>query len=221
MPKSEKRLRVLENIGYVVGYDEKERNPAWVCYRLFRVSNPESLKRPSDFTVDTRTNSRVTHKDYTHSGYDRGHLAPNYGIVTRYGREAQLETFYMSNIVPQKAGLNRGIWRELEMKVAGDWANRLGEVWVITGTVYDHLEEELQSGVEIPDAFYKIVIDEHNGNLRVCSFLIPESATNQSYERFLTSIDRIEELTGLDFLHELPDSGEDAIEAWTPRQLPF
>ena len=29
----------------------------------------------------------------------RGHMAQNYGITTRYGKEAQRETFYMSNIV--------------------------------------------------------------------------------------------------------------------------
>ncbi len=56
--------------------------------------------------MDTLTIAKVTHNDYTHSGYDRGHMAPNYAIATRYGQEAQKETFLMSNIVPQLGNLN-------------------------------------------------------------------------------------------------------------------
>ena len=214
MPKSSRQLRILENIGFTVGYDEIRENPSWVCYRLFRITDPVSPKRPSRFSVDDRTQAKVSHEDYTNSGYDRGHMAPNYAIATRYGREAQLETFLMSNIVPQLGNLNRVVWRLLEEKIATDYAMRLEEVWITTGPIYDQHIEKLDAGNEIPDAFYKIIVDEHNGNLRALAFLIPETASKQPIDTFLTSIDQIEQLTGLDFFTELPDEAEDRFEAW-------
>jgi len=32
----------------------------------------------------------------SHTGYDRGHMAPNYGIDICYGKEAQVETFLLN-----------------------------------------------------------------------------------------------------------------------------
>lgn len=101
-----RKLTILKNIGYTVSYDEIRENPAWVCCRLISITYPVSPKRPSKFSMDTLTIAKVTHNDYTHSGYDRGHMAPNYAIATRYGQEAQKETFLMSNIVPQLGNLN-------------------------------------------------------------------------------------------------------------------
>jgi len=115
------RVNVLENRGYVTGYSESMRNPMWVTYRIFDVPKLEQRvigPRKSRFAVDTRTKAQVSHNDYTHSGYDRGHMAPNYGIATRYGREAQLETFLMSNVIAQNSLVNRHLWKDLEMRVA-------------------------------------------------------------------------------------------------------
>ena len=106
-------LTILANKGFVVGYDQKRLNPAWVAYKVFQIA-PDSVspKRPSHFEEDERLTVQVSHEDYTHSGYDRGHMAPNYAIATRYGKKAQLQTFLTSNITPQKHTLNDGIWKK-------------------------------------------------------------------------------------------------------------
>ena len=52
------------------------------------------------------------------SGYDRGHMAPNYAIDTVFGERAHKQTFLMSNIVPQRPELNQGPWKEIEQVVA-------------------------------------------------------------------------------------------------------
>jgi endonuclease G len=219
LPKSHRNLKILENIAFTVGYDEVEMNPAWVCYRIPKVDNPISLKRPSGFDMDTRTISKVSHGSYTNSGFDRGHMAPNSAIATRFGAAAQKETFLMSNIVPQAPGLNRGIWRLLEDRIVNVYSVAFEEVWVTTGPIYDSKEEEISSGVEIPDGFFKIIIDEDKGKLRVLSFLIPETASKQSFDQFLTSVDQIEQLTGLDFFTELPDPDEEKLESWIPSRI--
>ena len=214
LPISPTEVRVLVNEGFVVGYSEERRNPLWVAYLVFAVQEGVSHPRPSRFRVDGRTQARVSHEDYTHSGYDRGHMAPNHAISTRYGREAQLATFLMSNIAPQTPALNRQLWRRLEMRIANDYAQRFEEVWIITGPVFDDQVEMLASGVEIPDAFYKIILDEDEAGPRVLAFVMPQGAVGgEELGRYLTTVDRIEELTGLDFLSELEDEVEDALES--------
>src|SRR5690606_27274146 len=85
------------NPAYLAGYSETLANPLWVAYRVADVNPlPAPAERPDRFEVDVRTVTRVEPDAYTGSGYDRGHLAPNYAIATRYGEDAQRETFWMS-----------------------------------------------------------------------------------------------------------------------------
>lgn len=224
-PVASNSLKRIDRIGYVVGYDEKRKNPAWVAYYLAPVEKkPQGIsRRPSKFNTDMTTEAKVSHQDYTHSGYDRGHMAPNYGISTRYGRQAQLETFLMSNIVPQKGNLNRGVWRELEMKVAdikGGIANRVEGVYVITGPIYDDKIEKIKDNIEIPDSFYKIIVDLENKIPRTLAFIMPQDANRKDEpEKFLTSIDEIEKQTGLDFFADMQDSYESKFEAKIAKQI--
>ena len=87
------------------------------------------------------------------------------------------------------------------------------EVWIITGPVYDDHREELKSGVEIPDAFFKIIVDEQSGQPRVLAFVIDQDVSgSERFSQFLTSVDFIEGKTGMDFLAELEDELEGEIE---------
>jgi len=222
LPRATAAVTVLSNKGYVVGYSDTRRNPLWVAYRVFRTNTTTISPRPARFSPDGRTQSTVSHDDYTRSGHDRGHMAPNYAIATRYGRAAQIETFLMSNICPQKPDLNRYAWKELEALVATRYANQLEEVWIICGPIFDDQIAKLESGVEIPDAFYKIVVDEKDGKVRVLAFVMPQgvsSADKDMLPKFLTSVDEVERQTGLNFLHELPDDVEDRVEAEQPKGL--
>jgi len=213
-------IKRIDRTGYVLAYDEKRKNPAWVAYHLTAIEKKPTSKRPSRFNTDKTTEAKVSHKDYTHSGYDRGHMAPNYGISTRYGRAAQIETFLMSNIVPQKPNLNRGVWRELEMKVA-KLANRFDGVYIITGPIYDNQIETIsKKNIEIPDSFYKIIIDLENNIPRALAFIMPQNVNRKDKpEKFLTNIDEIEKQTGLDFFADLEDSYESKFEHQIAKQI--
>lgn len=208
-------LRVLVNRGYVVGYNEARGNPAWAAYRVRDLPKlPPTPPRPDTFAVDRRTAARVAPDAYTGSGYDRGHLAPNYAIATRHGRVAQEETFLMSNITPQRHALNAGVWKQLEAKIATSYPARYEDVWAIVGPIFGRHPRELRGGVQVPEAFFLIVIDEHEGKLRTLAFIVPQDAPAEtSAERYLTSIDEIEQRTQLDFLPELDDATEMDLEA--------
>lgn len=204
---------VLTNTGYLVGYCEVRRNPAWVSFSLSSITVAKTAKRPSTFLTDTRTTSRVTHHDYTNSGYDRGHMAPNYAIATRYGHEAQRETFLMSNVSPQSPNLNRIWWRLLEEKEANDFAIRFERVWILTGPVFDSRPGKLRSGIDISTAFYRIILDEENGVPRVLAFVAPQTVTGREpLSDYLTSVREIEQQTGLDFFPSLPREVQEQME---------
>jgi endonuclease G, mitochondrial len=208
-------ITLLDNGAFVVGYDEIRRVPAWVAYRLFPNPGTFSFSRPSRFSIDERTRARISHDDYTNTGFSRGHMAPNFAIMTRYGREAQLATFTMSNIVPQRQALNGGPWENLESMIANDFAENLEEVWVITGPIFDDiLELFAESSVEIPDQFYKIVVDEENGQPRSLAFIMNEDTRSPAkLEDFLVSIDAIETVAGFDFFPGLDDDAEEDLES--------
>ena len=208
------RVNVLENRGYVAGYSESMRNPLWVTYRIFDIPKVSYGKRKSRFSVDTRTQAQVSHSDYTGSGYDRGHMAPNYGIATRYGREAQLETFLMSNVIPQNPMVNRHLWKDLEMRVAKRYGRYFGEVWVVTGPVFQGEIKKLDSGIPVPSAYYKVIVDEHHGELRTLAFMVPRHVPPFTrIKTCLISIDELEQLTDLDFFPGLPDDLEAELES--------
>jgi len=212
--------RVFRNADFMLGYSDVRGNPLWVSYALAPVEKgAKRYKRPSSFKVDWRSANKVTHKDYTRSGYDRGHMAPNYAISTLYGRQAQLDTFLMSNITPQKPKLNRKLWQRLEEVGVKHFTQLSGKLWVITGPVFDEDVQRLDSAwrVEIPDAFYKIYIRARAEQPpQTLAFLMPQNVRgNESLARYVVSIDKIEALTGLDFFSELDDGIEAKVEART------
>lgn len=207
-------LRVLANTGYVVGYSDALGNPLWAAYRVPDANPVDAPPRPDEFTLDIRTAARIEPGDYTRSGYDRGHLAPNFAIATRYGRRAQEETFLMSNIIPQKHALNAGLWQQLEQRIATAYPARFGEVWVIAGPVFGPRPERLRRRVAVPEACYMILVDESAGRVRTTAYLFPQTAPeSRRLDDFLVAIDELERRTGLDFLSELPDAPEAALEA--------
>lgn len=206
-------IKQLDNIGFTVGYCEDLKNPVWVVYPLGTKST-DSGKRPQRFAIDKRTKARVAHGDYSNSGYDRGHMAPNHAIATRYGREAQLQTFLMSNICPQKPKLNQKTWRVLEQKISDDYAERLEAVWIVTGPIFGKKIKRLKkSRVAIPEAFFKVVIDEKRDKVRSRAYIVPQNIKgNEKADQFLTSIDEVEQRTGLDLMWELADDIEAPLE---------
>ncbi len=206
-------VRILANTGYVVGYSDLLGNPLWAAYRLRDLDWREPAARPEQFRADARTTARIEPGDYTRSGYDRGHLAPNYAIATRYGREAQEDTFLMSNIAPQKHALNAGPWKALEQRIATNYPARFGEIWVVAGPVFAASPIKLKRRVAVPEAFFMIVLDEHEGGVRSTAFLMPQSATAESLDAYLVSIDEVERRTGLDFLNALPEPAQVALES--------
>ncbi len=210
--------RTLRSDAFLVGYSDMRGNPLWVTYKLKQVpKDAPHLKRPSSFKSDWRGINKVEHKNYTHSGYDRGHMAPNYAISSLYGKDAQLETFIMTNITPQSPNLNRKLWQRLEAVEVSHFTQLADTVWVATGPIFTGSKEYLKNGsnVEVPDAFFKVyAMQPKKGEFKMLAFLMPQNVKgNEPLSDYVVSVDKIEELTGLDFFHDLEDKLENSLEA--------
>jgi len=204
--------RVLRNDGFLVGWSDLRGEPLWVGYALTRVDDPHSQPRPDRFESDWRSLWPISSDDYTRSGYDRGHLAPNYAMSVVHGRDAQMASFLMTNITPQRPKLNRQLWQRLEEAAIDDFAPRFGRVWVVAGPVFDDQLLHRVGVSQVPMGFYKILIVPGQ-TPRALAFLMPQDVSgNEPLARFLVTVDEIEAHTGLDFFPQLADPIERRLE---------
>ena len=208
-------LQRLSNRGHSVGYDNALPGPRWAAYRVFPHSG-QSPPRPSSFRTDRRTSALVRTDEYTRSGYDRGHMAPNYAVAACHGVDAQNETFLMSNVAPQLHALNAGLWKDLELRIAQRYVERYGEVWAVVGPVYGAAPSRF-GRIPVPEAFWAVIAeyDEAGRGVRAIAYLVPheERWRDRELTRYVVSVDRLEELTGLDFFPALSAETQSLLES--------
>ena len=132
----------------------------------------------------------------------------------------------MSNIVPQSAGLNTRSWLALEnahRNIVTSTAHDIEEVWVISGTIFEDGQAQtlIVDGVGVPESCYKVITwRDGSGDLQARGYVLGQLDTSTSpLTQYLITIDAIEEATGLDFLPDLEDAEEDALEAATHADL--
>ncbi|HET6942761.1 MAG TPA: DNA/RNA non-specific endonuclease [Sphingomicrobium sp.] len=174
---------------------------------------------PDDRSYATTTQFRNAHPSW----FARGHLAMKL-LAERLGEDAEWNTHTFYNAVPQRQSFNAGIWLDLE-NLTGAWAQHYGAVWIVTGPIfadrhaYAHLGDPGEFPVAIPEALFKIVIRESGipDRPNFLAFIYPQVGPGYSvkpfnHARFLTTVDEIEQLTGVDFLMNLPDDVEAELE---------
>ncbi|WP_396148980.1 DNA/RNA non-specific endonuclease [Flavobacterium sp.] len=203
--------QVIRHNFYALSYHEEHEQAEWVAYELkSSYSSKYDYKRPY-FIEDPKVKTgSADWRNYKNSGYDKGHLCPAGDM--KFSKQAYNETFYTSNISPQKADFNAGVWNRLEQKVRY-WADKYDGLYVITGGILDaNLKTIGEEDVSVPDYFYKILFDVSNDKPRIIAFLVPHKNSDRPLYEFVVSVDELEELTGIDFFHHLPNEIENQIE---------
>jgi len=204
---------IIERPYYTLRYSEAHEQAIWVAYKLSADSlNQDKFQRKDDFRKDPRVRTGSAElSDYKGSGYDRGHLAP--AADFSYDEFALSQTFYMSNMSPQVASFNRGIWKKLEEK-ARDWSMENSEIYIVTGPILNKDFTTIGGNeVSVPEQYFKIILDVHKPEIKAIAFLLKNEKSSASLETFVVSIDQIEALSGLDFFPTIPDDLEQALEA--------
>jgi len=199
--------------GYVLGYAEYHEQAAWVLYRLTeeRVSRP-AVRRADKFAEDPAVpTGSATPGDYRSSGFDRGHLAPAADMA--YSPLTMKESFYMSNISPQRPKFNRGVWKRLESQVRF-FAAMEKDICVGTGPVLPVTKTETvgRNKVTVPTHFYKVVLDLTPPG-KMIGFIVPNEGSSRPLRDFAVPVSLVEAVTGLDFFSRVPQPKQVLLEA--------
>lgn len=206
---------VVRHTGYTLSWNEENLVADWVAYELTsKELDTQEVSRTEDFRPDPSVKKSSQLEDYRNSGYSRGHLAPAQDF--KWSENAMSDTFYLTNMVPQKQdNYNAGIWLSAENAVR-DSARITGSVYVVTGPVLTDGPYETigKNKVTIPKECYKalLVIDE-NDEAHTIAMSIPQTAgKKEKINKYLLTVNELESLTGVDFFPELDDSIEETVE---------
>lgn len=106
---------IIQHKSYNLSYSEKHEQAEWVAYSLDKKDIVRADRKRPYFIEDPKVKTKsASWRNYKKSGYDRGHLCP--AGDRKRTEESFNETFYTSNISPQKHDFNAGIWNKLEQK---------------------------------------------------------------------------------------------------------
>ena len=189
-------------IGYALNYSYQTKTVIFVVEHIKKQNLVGNNKRKDDFREDPTVPQqfRSTLKDYQGSGYDRGHVAPAANFP--YSPEAMSESFFLTNMIPQDPGNNRGIWKYVE-EYTRFWADAYGEVYVVSGVINSQTSKRMGNNVIVPDYVWKIVIDPTKN--RAVTFLFPNQKLDpKELDKYVTTIAEIEKLTNINISPQLP-----------------
>lgn len=204
--------QIIEHLAYTVSYNHDWHLPNWVAYELTSEELYGNVERSNHFTPDPLVHGDpIVTYDYTHSGYDRGHMAP--AADMKWSEQAMRESFYMTNICPQNQNLNRGDWNDLE-ELARDWARKYGSIYIVCGPIvaenYNTIGQN--NKIAVPSAFYKVFLHQTATSWTSIGFVMPNQAGSRPLMSYMMSVNDIEDLTQIDFFHHLPDEIEEHVE---------
>jgi endonuclease G len=196
---------------FSLGYDELHEVPAWTHYML----TPEAandyetdIPRSGSFSEDPRCETKSAKpSDYTHSGFDRGHMVPAEDMDN--SELGMKQSFYMSNVAPQYPSFNRGIWKKLETHVRN--IGKRDTIYVYTGvvvpanrkfTIRDTVDGKgnpvkRETYVSIPTHFWKVVYSPRHNTYT--AWVIPHDVRMNQFgiEEFETSINVVQQVSGV------------------------
>ncbi len=207
-PKSEGEI--VKHTYYSLSYSEEHEQALWVYYVLTDEMINGPAKRGNNFRPDPSVSTgSATIADYKGSGYDRGHLCPAASMTI--DATAMSESFYFSNMSPQAPAFNQRGWQRLE-SIVRNFADEEKKIYVVTGPVLnDPIGKIGTNGVTIPSMYYKVIYAPKNE--KMIAFLMPNAKLEEPVESYAVCVDKVEDITGIDFYHSLPDEVENKLES--------
>lgn len=214
----------IQRNSYTISYNYELNVANWVCWNLNKSWLGNVSRYSGDFVTDYAIppgNVRVNHDDYKFTGYDRGHLvASSERTATDY---MNFETFFLTNIYPQKPDMNQGVWSDFESYYYNLAKYQDKDLYIIAGGIFTS-NARLNNIVAIPDTCYKIVlildmgesISDIDSTTQVIAVKIPniDGIRNANWIDYKCNVDAIESSTGFDYMNLIPDSLENHLESY-------
>ena len=194
--------QIVKHKYYTLSYSEKFEQAEWVAYKLKKeYLKNNDFKRPYFIEDPKVSTGSADWRNYKKSGYDKGHLCPAGDM--EFSEDAYNDTFYTSNISPQKHDFNSGIWNRLEQKTRY-WAGKYNDIYIVTGGILKDSDKKIGTEkVAVPKYFYKIILAKAGKEHKAIAFLVPNENSDNSIYDFVVSIETLEKMTGIDFFPNL------------------
>jgi DNA/RNA endonuclease G (NUC1) len=205
---------------HYLSYNQSRGTPNWVSWNLNKThygDAPRSTSFYADASLPTGM-YRVVSSDYTNGGYDRGHMVRS--EERTWSSDDNKLTFLMTNIVPQQNDLNAGPWYRFEQHLQNLAQQQNKEIYVIAGANGSYGTLKGEGKVTIPRYSWKIALIMPYGHglaqatstssLQVIAVDMPNitGIRANDWTAYRTTVDRLEQVTGCNFLAKLPDDVE-------------
>ena len=199
LPNVQGQIQPICREAYLVAYDAPAKLPRFVMWTLTPQHAIGCVARTNAFVADASVPNGPRPDDYAATGYDKGHMAPDGDLS--WDQQVEYESFLMTNMSPQAGSLNRGIWKLLETSVRG-WTVQSGHTFnVVSGGIYNAQDKKIGSGVIVPHAFYKIVVDQNTGQMAGWLFphVAPYPNLGNDLTKFRMPLAQIQQQAGVAF----------------------
>ena len=237
-----------DNVNYSVEWDYSKKSQRWTCYQMTKATTGRTTNRYQgnpQYPIDPdlaninpsyyfdRPSADYSQRDYFwSSGFDHGHICASYDRL--YSKEANYQTFYLTNMQPQYNKFNAGLWLNMEnfvQKVASSLGAK-DTMWVCKGGSIGNVRlngkdeygilQYISNKLIAPKYFFATFIVKKSGQYGAFGFWAENENKDRGYEAlndYVVSIDELEQRTGIDFFCNFPDDVEKDCEARTPEQI--
>jgi endonuclease G, mitochondrial len=214
---------------FALAYNNANGTPRWVSWRLTKEDLGTAKRVP--FYPDKLPEgfTQVVPKDYTGSGFDRGHMCPHSDRSST--PDASRATFVMTNMIPQSPEVNQHAWNALESYCRYLVQKKNKTLYIICGpagkggTARNGFKVRLKGKVTVPAACWKVIVvldnAKKNGkddaarvtaSTRVISVIMPnDRSVGDDWTPYRRTLRQVEELTGLRLLDRVPDEVVDEL----------
>ena len=224
-------------INYSVEWDCDKKSQRWSCYQMSSATLAKNTTRSNEgYPEDPLlpANLYLSQDCFWSSGFDHGHICPSADRL--YSAEANLQTFYLTNMQPQYKAFNGSLsgsessknnwspWLRLENQVR-TWANASAtEVLYVVkgGTIEDHqiLTQNnqpllLKGEMRVPKYYFVALLLKNAQGYKAVGFWMEHQSSYASkleLSSYAVNIRTLEEYTGIDFFCNLPDDVEERVE---------
>jgi endonuclease G, mitochondrial len=209
---------------YVLSYCTTKNTANWVAWQLNADWYGTSGRFQGNFMTDPLLPDdvyHVRHRDYTNSGFDRGHIVRSEERTST--PEDNKSTFYLTNVLPQTPDLNRGVWLNFEYYCEHLCKQDNKTLYVYAGGVF-HSDSTLkgEGKVAIPDSCFKILLILDDGQdissvsneTLIIAVMMPniQGVRRDKWQQYITTVRRIEESTGYNFFSAFSEELQDMLE---------
>ena len=208
---------------YCLEYDLAKYHSRWVAFRFDGLTRAVNTQRNDAWADDPDLSSEYRIGAGSFSGGVRGHICASYD--RRYSVEAEIQTYYMTNMTPMGFDFNGTYWTAFEGHVQnlGRSTTFADTLYIVKGgTIYGDQTKGVartsaSKSIPIPKYYFIAMLRLKTGQYSAMGFWVEHndygrSATSNDLRNAAVSIDYLESQTGIDFFHNLPDNIESKVE---------